>query len=888
MPIIKDFEADLSAHSSASYGRWRSVDLHNHSPASYDFRGSEDTALADAIHHLSANPVDVVMFTDHHALPDAQFVDGIQRRTNRTILRGTELNVFVDAWARPGPKVQKQAFFHILAGFDPNIDADYWFKNLNQRCGHEERQVSGTTIRGLTAPISDICSVLCEANALIIPAHLHRSADAFKSRAVDDIYTDEEFLKLARDHFTALEVTDPRTAEFFDGKHPETGNLHKTCIRSSDAHEVRDIGSRMTWVQMEDPTFSELKGSLEIPARVSLAEPKLPASYIQGINIRGQFLGDLWLSLSPNCNAFIGVKGSGKTSVLECLRFALGALVPESRKEEVESHLSHILGQSGTVRVLVKRADGAKVLIERSASRRDIFSLVFEDDRREEVRNADALMFPSFILGWHEIEQAATDPDVRQAYLDTIANREQIRQLQEAADDMIGSIRSQHEQVVNRYKGYVSLRDRVNRLKDLRSGLQELRDANLVELKDEYETANLQRDSVDGLLSWLRAHRNNEPNWEAVGVIPEFRLVAGASPIEDFAKEAFDIAEALRGRIATFSDEHRDVIAQYATELAERTTDMEVAFARFATEYDAKVSALSDEQRRLLETHRQVLDQTRELPTLAQNLQEEQDRLQSLLGQLAHSCRSVSSALDAQTALRQERVSALAADLEDYGVRLEVVPRARLSVFDEIGAHNPDGATVFGELTQRFGTAERHHERLAKGYESARTDLLNGFPVLLSSVAFAGYVGAFEGDDLRITFNVGRDVEDFREIDQLSAGQRCTAVFPLLLKLQEGPLIVDQPEDNLDNRHIADAIAPALLADKRGRQITFTSHNANLVVLTDAEHITMFDSDGSRGYVNARGFLCTKDSSITKHVIAILDGGPSALRLRYQKYGVAS
>ncbi|MCY3872702.1 MAG: hypothetical protein OXF88_00235 [Rhodobacteraceae bacterium] len=131
----------------------------------------------------------------------------------------------------------------------------------------------------------------------------------------------------------------------------------------------------------------------------------------------------------------------------------------------------------------------------------------------------------------------------------------------------------------------------------------------------------------------------------------------------------------------------------------------------------------------------------------------------------------------------------------------------------------------------------------------------------------------FEGDDLSIFFDVGLDDEDHRAIDQLSAGQRCTAIFPLLLKLQEAPLIVDQPEDHLDNRHIADTIAPALLEDKRARQVASTSHNANLVVLTDAEQIALFDSDGSRGEMSARGFLCTSTSSITKHVIATLDGG---------------
>ena len=888
MPEIQEFEASLQRFAKAQFGQWKTVDLHTHSPVSHDFRGNRGTALDDAVAHLIARPVDVVMFTDHHKLPDAAFVDQLSKRTGKTVLRGTELNIFVDAWSKPETKAHKQAFYHLLVGFDPEENADYWFTDLMRHCGNEERDVSGTMIPGLTAPAVEICKRLQDANALIIPAHLHKKNDAFKSRSIDDIYMDAEFLKLARDHFTALEVTELKTAEFFDGEHGETGNLRKTCIRSSDAHEIADIGERVTWVQMEEPTFRELKAGLEIPSRVSLVEPDAPASCVIGINVRGQFFTDLWLSLSPHCNAFIGVKGSGKTSVLECLRFALGSLVPESRREEVQSHLSHILGQSGTVRVLVKREDGAKVLVERSVSAPDVFRLVFEDDRCEEVQNPDALMFPSFILGWHEIEQAATDPDVRQAYLDTIADREEIRQLQEAADDAMGKVRSLHEQVVNRYAGYRSLRSRVGRLKDLRSGLRELTDANLVELKDTYETANRQRDSIGRLASWLKEHKDVEPNWEAAGFVPDIPSLSGNSPIERFAGFASEIVTGLRSQASTFASEHQARIAGYARELAEESREMAEAFGQFASEYDAAVAELSDEQRRLLETHRQVLDQTRELPSLEQKMEEERARLESLLGTLAELCRDVATALDSQTTLRRARVGELAAQLQDYGVRLQVAPRARLGVFEQIGSGNPDGANVFGELNQRFGETERHHARLAKAYESTRRDLVDGFALLLSSVAFGDYLAAFEGDDLSIFFNVGQGDEDYRAIDQLSAGQRCTAIFPLLLKLQKGPLIVDQPEDNLDNRHIADTIAPALLEDKRTRQIAFTSHNANLVVLTDAEQIALFDSDGSRGEVSARGFLCTSTSSITKHVIATLGGGHSALRLRYQKYGVAT
>ena len=265
---------------------------------------------------------------------------------------------------------------------------------------------------------------------------------------------------------------------------------------------------------------------------------------------------------------------------------------------------------------------------------------------------------------------------------------------------------------------------------------------------------------------------------------------------------------------------------------------------------------------------------------------EDQGRLEELLTGLADLCDGVADALDEQTTLRRTRVDALGSELSGLGVRLNVSPRSRLGMFEDMAGHNPDGAGVYEEVNRRFSGSNRYHGRVAQGYRDAKADLVGGFPLLLSSLTFSDYLAAFEGDDLQIFFNVGHGSEDYRAIDQLSAGQRCTAVFPLLLKLQKGPLIVDQPEDNLDNRHIADAIAPALLEDKKSRQIAFTSHNANLVVLTDAELIAMFESDGSNGAVSARGFLCTSKSPMTPHVIAILDGGRDALRLRYKKYGV--
>ena len=640
---------------------------------------------------------------------------------------------------------------------------------------------------------------------------------------------------------------------------------------------------------MEEPSFAELRAGLEMSFRVSLKPPLIADSYIIGINIRGQFFRDLWLSLSPYCNAFIGVKGSGKTSVLECLRFALGAQVPESRREDVENHLQSILGPVGSVQVLVKRKDGAKILIKRSISNRGIFEITFEDDQQKEVRNPDALRFPSYILGWHEIEQAATEPRIRQVYLDTIAGLEEIRQRKELADFHTNQIRRLHEQAASRYAQFHSYHNQVSRLEDLRAGLQQLDDAQLIALKDEYETAVRQRQSIEELGDKLREAKITIRDRSKVFALQvEPALFEGVSPLSGIANKTVGIVEKLTSRIIQFVDEYEDHLDQLITEWEVETELLQKTFGEFAQEYQQKVAELTPEQRNLLESHRKVLDDTSALPELKLLQDTEREEVENLLSSLIESCNRVAEALDDQTELRIEKVNQMNEQLQDYGVRLRVTPFARNSIFENLSKSHKGGANIFQEIWNFAPDEKRHHRRLAQAYEKLRVNLVGGSGPFFESEEFKGYLGAFEEDDLWIGLNVGKTGEDYSPIGELSAGQRCTAVFPVLLKLQEGPLIIDQPEDNLDNRHISETVAPALLDDKRSRQIAFTSHNANLVVLSDCEMIAMFEGMGSTGKVEEWGFLCTSNSKITRKVVDILDGGDKALKLRYQKYGVVS
>jgi len=888
MGRVAEFERELRQKAGSRLGSWHLVDLHNHSPASEDYKYKGVDLIEKLATRISAVGLSLIMFTDHNKLPDLAFVKQLSDRTGRLILQGAELNVFVDAFSKPEGKVSKNLYYHLLVGFDPDgpQSPEYWLDHIYRTCNKESRSTGDKELHGIRASVAQLYEVLKDANAIIIPAHLHSTHDAFKSRSIDDIYSDPEFLYDAGNFFNALEVTSQRTAAYFDGTHTETGNLHKSCIQSSDSHEPENVGWRATYLQMEKPSYAELKAALELPFRVSLERPTNPSSFIHGLHIKSQFFPDIWLRLSPHCNVLIGVKGSGKTSILECLRFVLGADIPAARSDDVWSHLNAILGPGGKVTVLLKRADDAKILVERSIADGQ-YLVTFDDDRQEKLSSADGLRFPSYVLGWHEIEQVATDHNIRRVYMDTIAGRSEIRELEEKMKELGREIREKHDMAAKRYTIYKELHGKVSRLDELRKGLQDLKDANLVELKEQYQAATDHREALRQALEHFkkisaggRSHIN-----DLVSALDATTL-DGVSPLEESVAIARDIIDSLNGVVEKTGQSLEDGVKDLTTRFEKQVDSANSAFEVFVDEYSRKTEQLTPEQRRLLESHREVLEQTKGLTGLKKDRDLVKQEIQDLLLQLQNVCDRLAVIIDQRTTLRKERMEEFNMPLQEYGVRLKIIPPQNAAEFQELSTRYANGAKALGELRQKL--PERlAHLCLRAAYSNLYEGLLSDYGAMLFDHSELSYfLTVFENDDLQVELKVGRAGEEFSPIEQLSAGQRCTAIFPILLKLAEGVLIIDQPEDNLDNRHIATIIGPALLSEKRRRQLFFTSHNANLVVLSDSEAIFSFESDGSKGWLEAQGFLATKDSVIAKQVLDILDGGERALELRILKYGL--
>ena len=126
-----------------------------------------------------------------------------------------------------------------------------------------------------------------------------------------------------------------------------------------------------------------------------------------------------------------------------------------------------------------------------------------------------------------------------------------------------------------------------------------------------------------------------------------------------------------------------------------------------------------------------------------------------------------------------------------------------------------------------------------------------------------------------------KDGTDYKNSAGLSTGQRCTVILPILLLQSERPLLIDQPEDNLDNAFVYDTIVRNLQEAKGGRQLIFATHNPNIPVLGEADRVFVFSSDGRKGHVTHRGGV----DDVKEQVEHLLEGGKEAFVLRMQRYG---
>lgn len=887
---IAEFRKELDkAHGPG--GQWRKADFHIHLPGSsdYQYKGGDATKLlADAINSTRR---EYAVILKHQEMPSRQELEALQGMTpNTTLIPGAEINVIVEALFK---KVSKDHFFHCIVAVDPTQRMDFGF--VLETAKKKFKYRPGDYPAGFETSIVELGRFFREEGALFIPAHLHQGKAADQSRSIDDIYDDDAFLRFLNDGaFSALEVRELATAKYFVGGKSTKEGLpipQTVCVASSDAHHHDHVlaDKRFTWVKTETKSFQELAAALSFSHRVSLTPPQSNHPAILGLHIVGAFLPDIWLSLNEGLNALIGGKGSGKTAILECLRFVLCTPVPAERVEDVRKHVGHILGTAGRVECLVRGGKGDHYLITRRSDSPDRIVVLDSAGEARTISASEGPGFPASILGWHEIEAVADKASARINLLDRVGDASAIKVLRETVRTHIERARDLLPLLQLAVKKLDSVLKELWELQRQRATLTKLEKDELTALQKQYEwflgmeqrLDSLREAVVDRKASLPQRIANDLPS-ELVDAPDPANAQSTVEPLADLKQRLQESIKKEGGSVA----EVNGALDAVSMSIEKAVGALAESFRVFRESvYAPKVNELAPEEKAILTRQIQVLEETKRLPTVEQQSAELLKDVRKNARELFDLADAVCKVRDDVAGRRAELVKKLNEELST--VKLAFKRSSNREAREKFNSrHGEDGGNMLTFMNRYAGedsyiALRTFFERIT---ELDSTQDKWEVDKLMWDVKMIELLEIVDEDDVDLSLLVG--AAGWVPIQNVSAGQRCVTVFPLLLRDTRGPLIIDQPEDNLDNRFIADSIGPDLVRQKSMQQFLVTSHNANLVVLGDADLICHIDSDGAKGRVANAGFLACSASKVKDSVLDVLDGGAAALGARQNKYGL--
>lgn len=604
---------------------------------------------------------------------------------------------------------------------------------------------------------------------------------------------------------------------------------------------------------------------------------------IERIQIEEGFLNGFDLCLRSGLNVVIGARGTGKTTLIELIRFCLGVdgYTPETTKRSREHALS-VLG-SGQV-TLTLLDEGRRIAVSRSAN--------------DPAPRASGPFLPPIVLSQTEIETVGLQPGGRLRLLDGFIGDQRLALSMET--ESIASVRSSTAEA-----------------KTIRADIERL-DQQLAEMPSILE----QIDQVAPQEQQLAAlSADTSAKTARLGQLSNTIALKGvaAEAIQRFLNEIARWRSSINGSGEMSREAWPDNAGDDPLrELRARVGKVE-EYIRFSLQElgaaEAVAASLSDGiMAEKLECENQARDLRREIEALqtgageivrrGQLLRERKAHLESLMAVRQSKIANLQSvisrrnqALDALEEIRSTRYEAR----KEAAARLNDVLGPRIRIVVMSGGQADTFASVLTEALRGSGLryndlvsvlAPRISPReLLEAVDNDDFDLIATRGALTKDRAAKVVVALKDADlgsivtapvDDYVTFSL-MDGPDHKDISELSTGQRCTVILPLVLRHMERILIVDQPEDHIDNAFIADTLIKSILARPANGQLIFSTHNANIPVLGLADFVVQLDSDGRRGFPITYGALT--DAPVVHAITSVMEGGAAAFQQRAGFYG---
>ncbi|MEZ8198176.1 AAA family ATPase [Vibrio splendidus] len=608
---------------------------------------------------------------------------------------------------------------------------------------------------------------------------------------------------------------------------------------------------------------------------------------IKRLRVEEGFFNLLDLQFSQGLNVLVGGRGVGKTSIIELLRFGLGVSnLSDGASRESTAHAVSILQSSGRVIIDVE-VNGQVLTVTRSAT--------------DSVTSNIAFLPKPIIFSQKEIETVSLNSEGKLNLIDSFVSSteyesQQInqvcseikslyanmmhvkRELDEAHSHTVkkNELLAQEVELVNQQKVHESQNASMTSNQEQYNLLEK----ELVEVEGEINNSNYLLQVFESRIAQLNSLMSKNNN--------QFSGTLQSSRVKELYSLANELIEQESTVLGELINKNHNFMSKVQSELNNFFMKKNKLEEK-ARSYRGEISKITEIAGVVLSRLSQIRTQLSQVSSWEQVANSKSDQISAIYEQIQAKLGELSSLRTDVFNKRLSVVNELNNSLNPF-VNIEIEHSSDQSDYSEALKSALKGSGLrYNEIVDSI-TSKIHPQWLfyyvfAAKYDEFASMVNMPFDRATRLLSYLkeidlGNLLATKIDD-QLNFYL-LDRGSYKRVEELSIGQRCTVALSIILENKSRVLIIDQPEDHLDNEFIANTLINSLVKRASGVQTILSSHNANIPVLGNASTVVNLDSNGRKGFVKHSGPV--EQADIRKAIESIMEGGKNAFQRRAHFY----
>lgn len=895
---------------------WWKVDFHCHTPASDDYgKGPNQEELKkispeDWLLNYMKKEVDCVVIADHNS---GEWIDKLKDAF--LILKDQNHPEFRPIHIFPGAEISVNGGVHILA----ILPKEKRTSDVASLLGAVEYDgTHGKCETCTNKSVNEVITKIIHLGGIAIPAHVDIVKGIFKEIKGPTL---EKILDI--NEICAMELLD---SSFSKPPSYLERNLSWTEVLGSDSHYPSESsstngkypGSHYTWVKMSEPNLEGLNLALLDGNKLSIrrsdeniSNPNLFDHHmIESITIENAcYMGNgspFICNFSPWLNTIIGGRGTGKSTILEFIRLYLQRKddAPKSIKNDLEKYCK--IRKSRDDEGLIKEGTKISTIIQKDKIR---YKIIWDQE-----------YFKGKILSESPLgDWASNDGDIKQRFPIKLFSQKEIfelskdqqsllRIIDESPDVIFHELSNNIEKIKNKY---LSLKSQI-REKELEINEESTLKGELQDINTKIDLLE-QSENKEKLLNYNLASKRKKE-------------------IESWRSSILNIKETIEASFTTFSIKkidtvlfkddsnfierytiHNSKIEEILNVLHDITKETENIFINFNAEFektevyrDIEI-AYSNYQQLIEELKREGIENINQYQPLIAKREAILDKLEKIkklslekTDLIEQSKKCLTNIDENREKIIENRKNFINNILSKNDlISIEIIPFGNFEDFKSSFRSLINKSSGFEKDIDKLVDLVINDPNHREGVSKIKQKILNiysGVDDDIEDKRFLPYISGLEPEiiDKLMCFYPEDSIDvkyydqktgDYTPIKKGSPGQKTAALLSFLLSYGNEPLILDQPEDDLENRLIYDLVVNQIKKIKSNRQVIIVTHNANIVVNGDSENlIPLIIGNNAQTTIKGQGGMQEKE--IRDEICTVLEGGKEAFNLRYKRINV--